>query len=199
MKSSMSKQEIVDHFSSQDEQRKALAYEYCYHGSFPKLLNFIYGMGGNLQDAQDIIQESILVLHYKCIFKSIPSGNLIAYIIGTGKKKWYKRYSAYLKDTYSIEEEDKNNNGSLSASLKVEDNMDEIIEREKKEQDVIDLVKTLKPKERELVRLHFEEGLTWVDIADFWGKKPGAIRRRWYNLKNKLYGRLEKLGYSSSA
>ncbi len=201
----MSNQEIIDYFSSQDEQLKALAYEYCYHTTFPKLLNFIGSYDGNYHDAQDIVQEAITIFHKKCIFNSIPKGSPIAYIIGTGRKLWFKRYNTYFKDTNLIppvegeNDKDSHTSPSIFSRLESEDNTEEIEAREKKEQDLIDLVDSLRPDEQELIRLYFGEGWTWVEIANLWGKPSGTIRQKWNRLKDRLRGRLGGLGYSSSA
>lgn len=69
------------------------AFEQLYEQAFPLVAHFISRMGGTLQDARDIFQDSLIVLYEKVLEN--PESIRIsaqAYVLGIARHLWHKKF-----------------------------------------------------------------------------------------------------------
>lgn len=72
-------------------QTKEEMFIHAYETAFPKVAAFVKKMGGSLEEARDIFQDS-LVIYYEKITASAEISNATHYIAGIARHLWYKKY-----------------------------------------------------------------------------------------------------------
>jgi DNA-directed RNA polymerase specialized sigma24 family protein len=78
--------------SSLMRKNREQAFLYLYQQLYPKVERCILNMGGQIEDAKDIFQDSLIVFYEKSLDPSaIQIDSVHAYIIGISKKLWLKK------------------------------------------------------------------------------------------------------------
>ena len=80
------------------EQREAF-FLVLYKKAFPLVARYVSRMGGNLEEAQDIFQDALVIYYEKVVS---AQGEIIvnekAYLLGIAKKLWLQRFKADSKN-----------------------------------------------------------------------------------------------------
>ncbi len=80
------------------EQREAF-FMALYKKAFPVVARYVARMGGSLEEAQDIFQDTLVIYYEKVASaQAEPIVNEKAYLLGIAKRLWLQRYKATLKN-----------------------------------------------------------------------------------------------------
>ncbi len=71
--------------------RQALFME-LYQKGFPAVARYISSMGGSFDEAKDVFQDALIAYYEKVVLSSLVLDNDIAYLFGTARNIWLKRY-----------------------------------------------------------------------------------------------------------
>jgi DNA-directed RNA polymerase specialized sigma24 family protein len=63
-----------------------------YKSAFPVVAKYISRMGGNFDEAKDVFQDALVIFYEKSIVQPSALNNDMAYLVGTAKNLWLKRY-----------------------------------------------------------------------------------------------------------
>jgi RNA polymerase sigma factor (sigma-70 family) len=63
-----------------------------YKSAFPVVAKYISRRGGNFDEAKDVFQDALVVYYEKVVSSPDLFTNDIAYLVGTSKNLWLKRY-----------------------------------------------------------------------------------------------------------
>lgn len=78
----------------------------CYQDVFPISAAYVHKRGGNLEEAKEVFQESLVVYFEKLVDSEFePEQNHQAYLMGIFKKQWLK-YKARIQSTTDLGEQD---------------------------------------------------------------------------------------------
>ncbi|TSJ38741.1 sigma-70 family RNA polymerase sigma factor [Mucilaginibacter corticis] len=79
--------------SNSDQQaRRQELFVRLYKSAFPVVAKYVSRMGGSFDEAKDIFQDALVVYYEKAIVSPALLNNDIAYLVGTAKNLWIKRY-----------------------------------------------------------------------------------------------------------
>jgi DNA-directed RNA polymerase specialized sigma24 family protein len=70
-----------------------------YKKAFPVVAKYISRMGGSIDEAKDVFHDALIIYYEKAISASSPPENEIAYLFGTAKHLWLKKYRQNSKHT----------------------------------------------------------------------------------------------------
>src|ERR1700761_8108685 len=82
---------------SDNLQRQELFAE-LYKKAFPVAAKYVSRMGGTFDEARDVFQDTLVIYYEKVITANIPD-NENAYLVGTAKHLWLKRYRENIQHT----------------------------------------------------------------------------------------------------
>ncbi len=80
-----------DQTSVSIEQRQRLFMQ-LYKKAFPAVARYVARLGGSFDEAKDVFQDALVIYYEQVIVKQKPIDNPDAYLAGTAKKLWLKRY-----------------------------------------------------------------------------------------------------------
>ncbi|MDB5003088.1 MAG: polymerase subunit sigma-70 [Mucilaginibacter sp.] len=63
-----------------------------YKKAFPVVAKYISRMGGSFDEAKDVFQDALVIYYEKSLATSSTLNNDTAYLVGTAKHLWIKRY-----------------------------------------------------------------------------------------------------------
>jgi len=63
-----------------------------YKNAFPAVAKYISRMGGSFDEAKDVFHDSLIIYYEKTVSALPMPDNSIAYLVGTAKNLWIKRY-----------------------------------------------------------------------------------------------------------
>ncbi|MDB4926889.1 sigma-70 family RNA polymerase sigma factor [Mucilaginibacter sp.] len=63
-----------------------------YKQAFPVVAKYISRMGGSFDEAKDVFQDALIIYYEKAIAAQTALNNDTAYLVGTAKYLWIKRY-----------------------------------------------------------------------------------------------------------
>jgi RNA polymerase sigma factor (sigma-70 family) len=63
-----------------------------YKSAFPVVAKYVSRMGGSFDEAKDVFQDALVVYYEKVVTSPDLFSNDIAYLVGTAKNLWLKRY-----------------------------------------------------------------------------------------------------------
>lgn len=154
-----------------------------------KIFNYLRQMTGNAHDAQDLTQETFIKA-YKHIHKFSPTYSFSTWIFTIAKRTAYNHFRSR-KFTEDIED-----NPTFTE-------VDPSLEFQKKEraQSLWDLVKTLKPKQREALWLRYGEGFSIEETANIMKLTPVFVRVSLHRARIQLaekWKRVQESGESGS-
>jgi len=79
--------------SNSDQQtRRQELFIRLYKSAFPVVAKYVSRMGGSFDEAKDIFQDALVVYYEKVVVTPTLLNNDIAYLVGTAKNLWIKRY-----------------------------------------------------------------------------------------------------------
>ncbi len=148
----------------------------AYPKLFDRISRYVYFRIRHRADAEDVISEIILITFQRLHQIDANKGNLEQYALGVARYQvidyWYKR-----KLTYSLDEvvEAFHQADRLQADTK----LDQQLMFEK-------LMTSLPPDTQAIFALHYEDGLTYAEIADLLQKKPNTVRKLFSLMHQKL-------------
>ena len=148
----------------------------AYPQLFDRVSRYVYFRIRHRADAEDVISE-IIVTVYKQLHKiDDEKGNLEQYTLGVARYQvidyWYKR-----KLTYSLD--DVTEAFNYADRLQADTKLDQQLAFEQ-------LMTSLPPDTQALFALHYEDGLTYQEIARLVQKKPATIRKLFSLIHQKL-------------
>jgi DNA-directed RNA polymerase specialized sigma24 family protein len=80
--------ENIDHLA---EARQRLFIS-LYKKAFPVIAKYISRMGGSFDEAKDVFQDALVIYYEKTIAATGTPNNNMAYLVGTAKHLWIRRY-----------------------------------------------------------------------------------------------------------
>jgi DNA-directed RNA polymerase specialized sigma24 family protein len=126
-----------------------------YQNAFPIVAQYIARMGGSLEEAQDIFQDTLVIYYEKVASaKSEIIDNENAYLFGIAKKLWLRRYN----------EDSKNQHLNVN-DFDIEDVPDEILATNK----ILHYLETAGKKCMELLKAYYYDHLSVDNIATLFG------------------------------
>lgn len=143
---------------------------------FDRVSRYVYFRIRHKTDAEDIISEVFLAAFKQLSRIDEAKGNLEQYIVGVARYQvidyWYKRKLIYSLDevTEAFNQADR---------LQAETQLDQQLAFEQ-------LISSLPPDTQALFALHYEDGLTYQEIAALVRKKPATIRKLFSLMHQKL-------------
>ncbi|MDB5155886.1 MAG: polymerase subunit sigma-70 [Mucilaginibacter sp.] len=63
-----------------------------YKSAFPVVAKYVSRMGGSFDEAKDVFQDALVVYYEKAVVTPTLLDNDIAYLVGTAKNLWLKRF-----------------------------------------------------------------------------------------------------------
>jgi DNA-directed RNA polymerase specialized sigma24 family protein len=78
--------------SDRSAQRQEL-FIALYKKAFPVVAKYINRMGGSFDEAKDVFQDALVIYYEKSIIAPSVLNNDTAYLVGTAKHLWIKRYN----------------------------------------------------------------------------------------------------------
>ncbi len=63
-----------------------------YKNAFPIVARYISRMGGSFEETKDVFQDALVIYYEKTMASGVGLNNDTAYIVGTAKNLWVKRY-----------------------------------------------------------------------------------------------------------
>lgn len=78
---------------SADKTERESQFIALYQKAFPAVARYVAGMGGSLQEAQDVFQDALLAYYEKTLHGPLDiRQSETAYLLGTAKYIWLKKY-----------------------------------------------------------------------------------------------------------
>jgi DNA-directed RNA polymerase specialized sigma24 family protein len=97
-----------NHCILETARQREILFMALYKKAFPNVAHYVARMGGSLEEAQDIFQDTLVIYYEKII--SAPNNTVVsesAYLLGIAKNLWLRRYKAENKnksfDDFDIE------------------------------------------------------------------------------------------------
>jgi DNA-directed RNA polymerase specialized sigma24 family protein len=81
----------IDDLENSIVKREKLFIE-LYKKAFPAVAKYVSRMGGSFDDAKDVFHDALVAYYEKVCINSSKADNNIAYLVGTVKNLWLKRY-----------------------------------------------------------------------------------------------------------
>jgi len=163
--------------------RDSKVIDHFYKKEYQKVVLFIQKHGGTLEEAQDIVQEGIIILYNNIRLKKYEvrqGASMSTYFIQICKFKWYdKLKSAHHKRTTSITKE-------MESLIKENDSLERIKAQEMEQNKVHQAMEKLDAKCKELLRLYYWEKLSLTDIAPKVGLTKESVKNAKYRCMKKL-------------
>jgi RNA polymerase sigma factor (sigma-70 family) len=98
--------QVVAHINLKDTQQRKEAFENWYEKLFPQVASFVRKQGGDLQDAQDVFQDALIILYEKSVADQLSVEVAYeAYLTGIAKHLWFRKSKADKKQMISSDEE----------------------------------------------------------------------------------------------
>lgn len=152
------------------------------------LYNYILSNISNIEDANDILQESMLAI-WQGVNRFKGNSSFKTWTIGITRRKiadFYRKY--YNRNHFEIIEYEEMEN-VISAQDEINNAINKI--------DIEKSISTLKSSDRELLFLIFKARLTYGEIEVITGIPKGTIKSRIYSMKSKLRPLLSEGGSSN--
>lgn len=135
---------------SQSERAFAILYS-----GFPKVKKLILSKGGKKEDAEDVFQEALVIFYRKSIHKDFKlTASADTYLYSICRFLW--------KD---IQRKQKRSNDFNNITLIQDDDLEEIIEKEKKLQAIEEVLDKISKKCQEIFESFYFKKLSMKDIA----------------------------------
>lgn len=141
------------------------------------LYNYIFSKVSNLEDVNDILQESMLAI-WQGLNGFKENSSFKTWTIGITRRKiadFYRKY--YNQNHFETADFEEIENQSAT-----KDEISNVINKT----DIDNSISKLAEKDKELLFLIFNAGLTYAEIEGITGIAKGTIKSRVYKLKKKL-------------
>lgn len=167
---------------AQDDLSK---FEPIFDRYFDRVFAFVFSRTNNRQIAEDLTSQIFLK-----ILQALPryknKGTFAAWVFKIARNTLITYYrSPFHKTTISLNEFDAIEFHQQGHSHEASTNIDRLIDLERG-------LKQLSTKDQELLSLRFAASLTYKEIGEIKGKKPGAIKMAIHRILRKLKGRMER-------
>ncbi|MDB5030334.1 sigma-70 family RNA polymerase sigma factor [Mucilaginibacter sp.] len=73
-------------------EKRQVLFTGLYKQAFPVVAKYISRMGGSFDEAKDVFQDALIIYYEKTIATQTTLNNDTAYLMGTAKHLWIKRY-----------------------------------------------------------------------------------------------------------
>jgi len=175
-------EEFNRHIKNKDfRQIFTYIYDHCFAGSAGQILS----RGGIIQDAEDVFQEAILVLHDKIVHKEFElTANICAFLSKTSRFIWLKKLR---------NQQDKTIQSEKIVQLPIEENLAKISERETAFSLMENGIQQLTGLCREVLYAYYYEGKSTKEIAENSGKPVNTIKQRLHGCRKMLRTYIEKM------
>jgi RNA polymerase sigma-70 factor, ECF subfamily len=140
-------------------------------------------------EAEDLVQDVFLYLHYKCGVYDAARGPARSWIVQTIYYQAFKRrMQLATRNRRSVQASENGGRGAAtpSTAMQYDQSLEGLIGRAK----LREIVDCLTEDQFETLRLHFFEGHTLSEIAEMRGKSLGNARHHFYRAVEKLRSRI---------
>lgn len=155
------------------------------------MLNLSRSITGNEQDAEEVVQDALMILHRKQdILKDVESKGTRSYIyvVTRNLALSYRERAKKRADVVTNMED------AVLLNIEGEVDIDAFSDVYGFSDKIAEALKQLKQEERDLICLHYGAGYTYAEIAELMDAEPAALRKRRQRLREKLLKELERGG-----
>lgn len=162
-------------------RRDPVAFSLLYRRYVTPVYRYLYKRLGNVKDAEDLTSQVFTevlegLAHYR------ERGSFVAWLFTIARRKAVDAYR-HRRPTLSLEEIE-------DLQEATEDPLEELVREEQREQ-IAAIFAGLKEDQRELLRLRFTAGLTYVDIGAVLGRSASAVKMAIHRLLRQMYEKWE--------
>ena len=157
------------------------------------LLFHCINLTGNRDEAEDLVQESLIVMVSK-IRDFNGSGNILPWVKTIARNRFIDETRKKKKRIH--EPESAMDFLGIHSTPEVYDKM-EREESARKIKDFMDVMVTLPPKTQEVFRLHYVEGIKHREISEMLGISEGTSKSQCHKGKEKIRESLQKIVYEN--
>ena len=155
----MKDSELIEYIRRNDVKGSDLAMRQIYKDCYPITENLVLKNSGNIADAKDVFQESMVIFYYKVKAEDFKlSSKISTYLYSISKNQWYKR----------IRDNKKNIEVEMPEYLEVENNSDPIPTQKEFDDRQIALAELLQQSGEKCIKLlkaFYIENLSMLKIA----------------------------------
>ena len=173
-----------------DVKNKDAAFERIYYEYYPKLYRFFQKNCSSAHTAEDLTQETLLSFYGNFESYNPERASLSTWIYVIAKnnlRNWYRTRSR--KPETELEEE------KIEKSQEVTNELEEASILEEKKSMLFSAVETLPERDQKIVKMHYFQEKTSIEIADSLGMTPGSVRVALNRALKKIRTFFEEHGY----
>ncbi|MGE5430636.1 MAG: sigma-70 family RNA polymerase sigma factor [Syntrophomonadaceae bacterium] len=177
---------------SPDDRQKYIDFEREALPHMNALYNFALRMTGNSDDADDLVQETLLKA-FRFFDKFEKGTNCKAWLFRILKNSYINDYRKHSKEPSKVDYEDIENfyENIKSSDVKSDHLVDDVFNN-LLDDDISSAISSLPEDFRTVIILSDIEGFTYEEIADFVDCPIGTVRSRLHRARKMLYVRLNK-------
>ncbi|MCU7492659.1 MAG: sigma-70 family RNA polymerase sigma factor [Bacteroidota bacterium] len=177
---------------SPDDRQKYIDFEREALPHMNALYNFALRMTGNSDDADDLVQETLLKA-FRFFDKFEKGTNCKAWLFRILKNSYINDYRKHSKEPSKVDYEDiENFYENIKSSDVKSDHLVEDVFNNLLDDDISSAISSLPEDFRTVIILSDIEGFTYEEIADFVDCPIGTVRSRLHRARKMLYVRLNK-------
>lgn len=140
---------------SDTKQAREKLFISLYQKAFPAWAKYISERNGTLEEAKDIFQDALIICYEKKISAPDHLKNTEAYLLGTARNLWFKKY--------------KDNNKSVPLDSAVPEMIMPADEEKPSSKKLLRFLETTGEKCMELLRAYYYDKMPLPDMAKFFG------------------------------
>lgn len=177
---------------SPDDRQKYIDFEREALPHMNALYNFALRMTGNSDDADDLVQETLLKA-FRFFDKFEKGTNCKAWLFRILKNSYINDYRKHSKEPSKVDYEDiENFYENIKSSDVKSDHLVEDVYNNLLDDDISSAISSLPEDFRTVIILSDIEGFTYEEIADFVDCPIGTVRSRLHRARKMLFVRLNK-------
>ncbi|MCU7496015.1 MAG: sigma-70 family RNA polymerase sigma factor [Ignavibacteria bacterium] len=177
---------------SPDDRQKYIDFEREALPHMNALYNFALRMTGSSDDADDLVQETLLKA-FRFFDKFEKGTNCKAWLFRILKNSYINDYRKHSKEPSKVDYEDiENFYENIKSSDVKSDHLVEDVYNNLLDDDISSAISSLPEDFRTVIILSDIEGFTYEEIADFVDCPIGTVRSRLHRARKMLYVRLNK-------
>ena len=147
----MKQEAIIKQLRKGDPKAISLLYEY-----FPIVKNYILKNSGLVSDAEDVFQESLIILYKKILNNSFQLNSKIeTYVFGISKNLWFEE----------LRKRNKTNTNVLDINFEIDETIKNHFKEEKQYQKIDSILKNIGEKCKQILQLFYYKNKTMQEIA----------------------------------
>lgn len=175
---SMSQDELPDLIAA--AKSDPAAFGRLYDRYLQPIYRYLYSRLGDAHSAEDVTSQTFITA-YEALPKYREQGQFAAWLFRIARSKMTDHFR---RNRYEVDLEaaERTTTGEDALGALIHD--EELIR-------LRSVIKNLSPEEQDLIRLRYVADLSFVEIADFLGKREDAVKKTMYRLLARLKSQME--------